>query len=533
MRRISAPFLCALVLATSGLMPAGVRQVSRPPLWGELSPGPYAVGFSAVYAFDRSRMWRVTRAYEKGFSPDPDGRPIRVSVWYPATISPGAKRMRYEDYVTLPAPKEFADLRAILERHDRTIAGLSVPRDQLPALLATPVNAYADVPPSAGRFPLVLHFGGLDDAATINVFVLAEFLASHGYVVATVPLLGPTSEQASQSRTPADIETTMRDMEFAWSLLRGQPNVDETKLGVTGQSLGGIEALLFAMRNENVAAVAGLDGTYGFAGATKVLTDFYGYAPQRMRAAFLDLRKAEGEQDTVLDMSAVHALRYSDRTLITVHKMHHSDFTSFAMVAQEFHLGNTPGYVDKSGWTRETGYRGYQLVCEMVRDFFDEKLKGDRGGAGRLATEVARADGGAMSVEAGMPAPPSPKEFADLIARRGFDSAVAVVERYRGSVPVETVVSESAFNSLGYSLIGEKRFAEAVGVLRLVTYVYPRSANAEDSLGDAYLAAGEKEQARAAFQKALELVADDPRFDAEGKKSFARDEQSKIEQLKP
>ena len=98
---------------------------------------------------------------------------------------------------------------------------------------------------------------------------------------------------------------------------------------------------------------------------------------------------------------------------------------------------------------------------------------------------------------------------------------------------VETVVSESAFNSLGYSLIGEKRFAEAIGVLRLVTYIYPRSANAEDSLGDAYLAAGEKEKARAAFQKALELVADDPRFDAEGKKSFARDEQSKIEQLKP
>lgn len=532
MRRISAPFLCALVLATSGLMPARARQASRPPLWGKLSPGPYAVGFSAVYAFDRSRTWRVTRAYEKGFSPDPDGRPIRVSVWYPATAASGAKRMRYEDYITLPAPKEFADLESAMERRDRTIAGLSVPPERLQELLGTPVNAYRDAPPAAGRFPLVLHFGGLDDTSTINLFVMAEFLASHGYVVATVPLLGPTSEQTAQSRTPADIETTVRDMEFAWSLLRRRSDIDNVRLGVTGQSLGGIEALIFAMRNENISAVVGLDATYGFAGATKVLTDFYGYTPQRMRAAFLDLRKAEGEQDTILDMSAVHALRYSDRTLITVRKMHHSDFTSFAMVAEEFHLGN-PGWVEKHGWTRETGYRGYQLVCEMVRDFFDEKLKGDRGGAERLAADVARADGGAMNVEPGIPAPPSPKEFADLIARRGFDSAVAVVERYRGSVPVETVVGESAFNSLGYELIGEKRFAEAIGVLRLVTYVYPGSANAEDSLGDAYLAAGEKEQARAAFQKALELVADDPRFDAEGKKSFARDEQSKIEQLKP
>lgn len=533
MRRITAPFLCALVLATSGLMPARARQVSRPPLWGELSPGPYAVGFRAVYAFDRSRTWRVTRGYEKGFSPDPDGRPIRVSVWYPATVSPGSERMRYEDYITLPAPKEFADLESAMERRDRTIAGLSVPPERLRELLATPVNAHLDAPPAQGRFPLILHFGGLSDTATINLFVMAEFLASHGYVVATVPLLGPTNEQTPQSLSPADIEATVRDMEFAWSLLRGQSDVDNLKLGVMGHSLGGVEALIFAMRNANVSAAVGLDGTYGFAGSSaRLLTNSFDYAPQKMRAALLDLRRPDGDQGSTLDLSAVHAFRYADRTFITVHKMHHSDFTSFATVAEEFHLGS-PGWVERFGWTRETGYRGYQLVCEMVRDFFDEKLKGDRGGTRRLAADVARADGGAMDFEPAGPSPPSPREFADLIARRGFDSAVAVVERYRGSVPIETVVSESAFNSLGYSLIGEKRFAEAVGVLRLVTYVYPRSANAEDSLGDAYLAAGEKEMARAAFQKALELVADDPRFDAEGKKSFARDEQSKIEQLKP
>ena len=51
-------------------------------------------------------------------------------------------------------------------------------------------------------------------------------------------------------------------------------------------------------------------------------------------------------------------------------------------------------------------------------------------------------------------------------------------------------------NSLGYSLVGEHRFDEGIGALRLVAYVYPDSANAEDSLGDAYLAAGQSEKAR-------------------------------------
>ena len=523
----------ALVVAASGVATMKAQRPSKSILWGDLPQGRYAVGFRTVYAFDRSRTWRITRGYEKEFSADLYGRPIRISVWYPAAVRSGMRVMHYEDYIKLSAPKRFADLSVLLERRDRAIAALSVPPDRLATLLATTVNAYADAPPAKGRFPLALYFGGLNDAATINLSVMAEFLASHGYVVATVPLLGPTNEQTAQARTQSDIEATVRDMEFAWSLLRGQPNVDETKFGVMGHSLGGIEAVIFAMRNEDVSAAIGLDATYGFAGATQVLTDFYGYKPEKIRAAFLDLRKAEGEQETVLDMSAMKAFRYSDRDLITIRKMHHSDFTSFAMVAQEFHLGNSPGYVDKSGWTRETGYRGYQLVCAMVEDFLDQKLKGDRSGADRLTADVSRADGGAMVQERGLPVPPSPNQFAALIDQRGFDAARAIVEQYGRTAPMETLVNESVFNSLGYNLIAEKRFKAATGILKLVTFVYPQSANAADSLGDAYIAASQKQEAMAAYQKALDLVAGDPRFDAAAKESFARDEKRKIEQLRP
>jgi Flp pilus assembly protein TadD len=91
-------------------------------------------------------------------------------------------------------------------------------------------------------------------------------------------------------------------------------------------------------------------------------------------------------------------------------------------------------------------------------------------------------------------------------------------------------VEEDALNSLGYSLMAEARFADAVNVLRLAAYAYPKSANAEDSLGDGYVAAGQRDAARRAYQKALALVADDPRFDAAGRTSFASTEQRKIDQ---
>lgn len=533
MKRISIFIAVVVFLIPTQATPTSV-QPSPAPLWGALRPGAYAVGFRTIYRFDRTRTWRVTRPYEKQFAPDLNGRPIRVSVWYPATLNSRSRQMHYEDYIATAKEKEFSDLDTILERRDRLIAGLSVPSDRIGDLLATGVNAYRDAAPATGRYPLVLHFGGLNDTATINVFVLAEFLASHGYVVATVPLLGPTNEQTTQTRTPGDIERTISDLEFAWSLLRRETNVDEGKLGVMGHSLGGVEALLFAMRNANVSAVVGLDGTYGFAGdSVKVLTDFPDYSGRRMRAAFLDLRRPDGDQGSTLDLSAEHAFHYSDRYFITLKGMHHSDFTSFAMVAQEFNLGNSPGYVDRFGWTRETGCHGYQEVSAMVRDFFDEKLKGDPSSAKKLKADVAGATGGVLKIDAGLPAPPSAIDLAALISKRGLEAATAVVDRYRRDLPDEHIVDQNILNSLGYNLIVERKFAEAINVLRLVAYAYPNSANAADSLADAYIAAGQKDLARQALQQALKLVPGDSSLDEESKKSMAKDEQTKLRQLKP
>lgn len=519
-------------------LPAHAQQIAPPahaapaPLWGTLSSGPYAVGYREIFATDSSRTWRSTRPYGRPFTPDLEGRPILVSIWYPASLAAGARQMRYEDYITMRAPPRFADLQKALEARDRMITRLSVPPDRTQDLLRTPVNAFANASAAPGQFPLVLYFGGLDDAVTVTSFVTAEYLASHGYVVALVPLLGPTSDQMDQALSNTDVETTVRDMESAWSILRNQPNVDPEKLGVAGHSLGGIEALLFAMRNADVSAIAGLDGTYGFAGSSiHLLTDAPDYSPRNMRAALLDLRRPDGNEGSTLDLSAVNAFHFSDRTLVTIQKVHHSDFTSFAMIAETFHLGNSPEWIEKYGWTRETGAQGYQVVCNVVRDFFDETLKKDPRAGKRLLADAMRASGPVVRSEPALEAPPSAMEIARIMQQHGFTAATAIIDRLRRAAPDETVVKESALNSFGYSLMGESRFTDAVNVLKLAAYLYQKSANAEDSLGDAYLAAGQRDEARHAYEKALALVADDPGLDAAGKKAFASTEQGKVNQL--
>lgn len=68
---------------------------------------------------------------------------------------------------------------------------------------------------------------------------------------------------------------------------------------------------------------------------------------------------------------------------------------------------------------------------------------------------------------------------------------------------------ESDMNAVGYDLMSQGRIDAAVSIFRINTQVYPGSANAFDSLGEALEKAGRREEAIAAYRKALEV---DPTF---------------------
>lgn len=65
--------------------------------------------------------------------------------------------------------------------------------------------------------------------------------------------------------------------------------------------------------------------------------------------------------------------------------------------------------------------------------------------------------------------------------------------------------SESTVNDLAYSCMSNHKMAQAYKLFKRNIDYYPRSANAYDSLGDYYVAAGDKQKAIEAFQKSLAL----------------------------
>jgi len=91
------------------------------------------------------------------------------------------------------------------------------------------------------------------------------------------------------------------------------------------------------------------------------------------------------------------------------------------------------------------------------------------------------------------------------IASSGVDAAVKQYHDLKAAAPVPYDFDEVELNTLGYQLIAAKKFNEAVRIFQLNAEAYPKSSNAYDSLGEAYIGRGDRSEAIANYQKSLEL----------------------------
>lgn len=72
----------------------------------------------------------------------------------------------------------------------------------------------------------------------------------------------------------------------------------------------------------------------------------------------------------------------------------------------------------------------------------------------------------------------------------------------------EIKTPETMLNNIGYRLMGQEKFDEAIHVFEQNVVKYPTSYNVYDSLGEAFLKAGQTESAIANYKKSLELNPD-------------------------
>ncbi len=272
-------------------------QTAAPPLWNGLTPGQFGVGFRHLES------------------------PSRVDVWYPSADS--GRRMLYRDYLGDAAT-------GLAEFLKNTGVGTAT----VDSFFNGPLHAIADGRPNTGSFPLVLIAHGNQQDASDQA-VLAEFLASHGFVVASTPspMLRTPMERQSQLAEFAEMQAA--DLQAAVPIVASAVHADTSRLFLVSHSFGARSALLVAMQDPRVRAMVSLDGGIGTATGIAELRAAKSF---RADARVPPLLHVYEELDAVMtpDFTFLRGLRADTLVLEQTAAMHHVHFTTYGFASAVF-----------------------------------------------------------------------------------------------------------------------------------------------------------------------------------------------------
>jgi dienelactone hydrolase len=355
------------VLAVS--LPLGA--MAGPPLWGKLEPGPYGVGLQVKLERDAQRV----------LSGRP--RPVQVATWYPAREGGAGLPLTYENYVALAAgeqgPVTAAEEAKTLASYREFLGTRGITKAAVESWLGTSLLARRDASPATGRFPLVLLAQGNGGAAADQA-VLAEYLASHGYVVTSTPSpLRNGSRISSETDVLPVAQEQARDLSFARRVAERLAFVDKTKpVGLAGYSFGARAALLL-LPEARVGALVSLDG--GIANkAGKGWLKPAAFSPREVKAPILHVFQ-DAEDDVVPDFDLLATFAQTDRILVKVSGLRHSHFITYGSA-----LASVPGMGPAP---KEAALIGGRIATAFTyaRRFLDASLKSDTTAASFLARD--------------------------------------------------------------------------------------------------------------------------------------------------
>ncbi|HEX4440972.1 MAG TPA: alpha/beta fold hydrolase [Thermoanaerobaculia bacterium] len=338
---------------------------------------------------------------------------------------------------------------------------------------------------AAGPGVLLLHQCNMDRSSWNG---LASDLASRGFHVLTLDYRGygdsggkpytqwtAADQQEIGGKWPGDVDT-------AFAYLRAQPGVRGDALGAGGASCGVNQSIQLARRHPEVKSLVLLSG----------FTDRDGRAYLH-GAKTLPLLLAASDDDD----GAVQGMAWLDAASGNPK----NQFVRFT-----------------SGGHGTVMFRAHPELPRDIVAWYEATLAGK--GSAALASATPRPDTPAIRLLVTMDEPGGPARVAESLK----------AERARN--PTSPLLETGLVNQVGYAAVEAGDPRSAIAILQLNVDARPASANAWDSLGDALLAAGEKEKARTAAEKALALVDADPNEDADRRQNIRDSARQKLDRLK-
>ena len=462
--------------------------------------GPQPVGYLVKWKTDSSRSWWVA---DSSGHLRPSPRSIRVNLWFPAVAGTG-KTMTFRDYmepgIASGVPRPLADAIHENDLGSPTYSFRGIYRDDLAAFeraMKTRMAARGAATPAPGRFPIVIYSIGQNDFSQ-DAVCMAEWLASNGYVVASVPHLGTSPRRTLLFvHDPASYETQLRDLELALEEAKKLKGADANRTLAMGHSYGGIYALLLAMRSNSIRGVIGLDPTYVAqrAGYEYDLRKFHYFDPD-LRVPVVTLRRASG----TVNHDILNSLLHSERLEIEYPGLMHGDFTTVAFIRRDlaaaFQL------------EEETKVRSPQAAAVGADAVFHQVLA--LAGAILEGRELETAvlpekDTKRTFTYAPAISTPNTEEIYWIYKRKGLDGARAAVDAARKRAAPNGGLSDSRMLTIARELGYSGKDPESLDMFRLAAFTFPDSSATQLAAAKALLDAGLKAEARPILQNVLRL----------------------------
>jgi dienelactone hydrolase len=317
---------------------------------------------------------------------------------------------------------------------------------------------------------------------------LATRMSAAGINVMTVDLRGYGDSEGTpiDKLTPEENDVVFRekmplDVETAYKFLVAQPTVSSGILAVGGASCGVNQSVHLAMKHPEIKALVLLSE----------LTDTDGRNFLRAHPSLpLFLASAEDDEDPgVSDLM---------QWLSTFSTNPHTKFVRY-----------------KTGGHGVEMFAAHPELPATIVDWVTIAVRSPNVAAGKTSPNA------------------SPEtQFLDALDKPG--AAASVNQLYAesfGKNPKSAGVSEPALNRIGYDHLQDGDKNGAIAILKLNASLYPNSPNVYDSLGDAYLADGQKDLAKQNAQKAIELLAHDTSDPEDRRKEIRDSAEQKLKQL--
>jgi dienelactone hydrolase len=291
---------------------------------------------------------------------------LEIMVWYPAEASENAPGMVLRAYF-FPERWDGLELEeeeraARIERFMAQPIEFGADRARLEKILALPVGARPNAAPKKGSFPLVIYLPGVDARAHSN-FRLCEFLAGHGFIVAS------THHREQQAADNAQVLSIMKEY----------PRVAGDTISLVGHSAGGVSNVAMTMDDNRIDALVCLDGSIVGKDVMAGMRKDANFDPGRVKIPVLLTlsrwwRTAAGNHQN-FDNGFYEGVT-GEAWLLDFRHMDHTDFVA------EDHLrfGHTGiDYQEKFGIDVDVqaATRGYAATCRYVLAFLQAVLRDD------------------------------------------------------------------------------------------------------------------------------------------------------------